>query len=340
MDTDDDLQIGLVFNQEEATVRGDPKDLIAIGDTATTADHLYKAIKQLGYRVAKIPARKSLENFRKELGKHSPSNTFIFNNCDGFNGINSGSVDVTRIIEELGFKHTGSTPEAISLCTDKVRCKQKLIDMGVPTPPYQVFLKAEGTVNLHFPLIVKPAYEDGSMGIDFNSVTKRPKALMDRVAYVLEKYEQPALVEEFIAGRELNVAVWGNSEPEALPVDEEDYSRVIDPLKRFLTYEAKWYPDSYYYQNILPLCPADLAPLEAHYVQTVAINAFKAIGLRDFGRIDMRYHNQIAYVVDVNDIPDLSPTSGFPRTARAGGYDYKQMVEHLIQVALKREEWK
>ena len=245
------------------------------------------------------------------------------------------------MIEDMGFGHTGSTADAIALCTDKVRAKETLVEAGLPTPSYQVFEEAHGAVQIPLPAIIKPALEDGSMGIDFKSVVKsRQRAFMNRVAYVVDNYHQPALAEKFIGGRELNVAVWGNGHLDALPIDEEDYSRVKDPMKRFLTYASKWNENSFYFKNITPLCPADLPEVEAEYVKSVAVKSFRAIGLRDFGRIDMRYEDGVPYVVDVNDIPDLSPSSGFPRTARAGGYDYNSMVGHILDLALKREGWK
>ncbi|MGD0706958.1 MAG: ATP-grasp domain-containing protein [Anaerolineaceae bacterium] len=338
-DSDDHHQIAIVFNLEEKTTRGDPKDLIALEDTISTTQYLYEAMRTVGYRVVKVAARKSLNTFRQELLRFSPANTFIFNNCDGFKGVNAGSIGVTRVIEELGFKHSGSRPETIELCINKTKTKEKLVPAGIPTPAYQVFEKPEGEVHVPFPAIVKPALEDGSLGIDRESIVTNVVDLMMRVEYVIKHYDEPVLVEEFIPGRELNVAVWGNGVVEALPIDEQEYSKIDNPLEWLLTYESKWIPDSPYYQNITTHCPADLTPAEEQYVKSVAINTFKAIGLRDFARVDMRYLNGVAYVVDVNEIPDLAPTSGFPVTAAAAGYDYQTMVKRLVELGLKREGW-
>ncbi len=334
-----DYKIAIVYNLEQEITQGDPQDLIALEDTASTAQYLYDAMLALGYNVEKIPAHDSLDGFRNALQQYSPLNTFIFNNTDGFNGVNIGSVEVTRTIEELGFKHTGSPPQAIEACTDKILTKQILTKARVPTPAYQVFDKPEGDVKVCFPAIVKPAREDGSVGIDLDSVVNNDDALFERVAHITETYKEPALVEEFIAGREMNISVWGNGKIEAMPVYEQDYSLIGNPLEWLLTFESKWNRDSFYFNNITTRCPADVKPEEASYLQSIAVRTFQSIGLRDFGRVDMRYKDGKAYVVDINDIPDLSPNSGFPRTAAVAGYDYNSMVKHLLDLAMKREGW-
>ncbi len=334
-----DYKIALVYNLEQEITQGDPQDLIALEDTASTAQYLYEALLTEGFDAEKVAAHDSLDDLRRSLQKYSPLNTFIFNNTDGFNGVNIGSVQVTRTIEELGFKHTGAQPEAIAACTDKVRTKQILTKAGVPTPAYQIFEKPEGDVKVCFPAIVKPAQEDGSVGIDLESVVSNDDALFERVAHITSTYNEPALVEEFIAGREMNISVWGNGKLEAMPVYEQDYSLISNPLEWLLTFESKWNRDSFYYNNITVRCPADLKPEEASYLQSIAIRTFQSIGLRDFGRVDMRYKDGKGYVVDINDIPDLSPNSGFPRTAAIAGYDYNSMVKRLVELAMKREGW-
>ena len=335
-----DFQVAFVYNLESAIVKGECQDLIALQCTASTTQHLYEALSSLGYSTIKIAVQDSLEELKQNLDSFSNQDTFIFNNCDGFSGDNLGSVLVTHVIEDLDFKHTGSTAEVIAQCIDKSLAKERLIRYGIPTPCYQVFKQPEGEVQCNFPLIVKPLTEDASLGIDFDSVTTNDKDLFARVDYVISKYHEPAMVEEFIQGRELAVAMWGNETVEALPIAEDDYSWISDPLKCLLTYEAKWIPESPYYQNTLVRCPADLSLEEEQCVVQTAIGAYKAMGLRDFGRVDIRYYNQIPYVIDINEIPDLSPDAGYPRTAMVAGYSYAEMVERLLDFALRREGWR
>jgi D-alanine-D-alanine ligase len=313
--------------------------LIALQETARVAVHLNDALTACGYRTVLVPVHNSLGELKKALQPFSPETAFIFNNCDGFNGVNSAATKVTRLIETLGFRHTGSTASIGMACIDKGRTKRRLEAAGVPTPRYQVFYKAEGSFRHTFPAIVKPLTDDASLGIDLQSVVRTQAEMLERITYVIEQYGQAALVEEFIPGRELAVSMWGNKTVEALPISEQDYSLIENPLQHLLTYESKWMPDSYYYNNILTCCPARLDPEDVKRVSDTALRAYRAIGMRDFGRADIRYKDGIPYVIDMNEVPDFSPGAGFSNSATAAGYSYIEMVRHLLEVALEREGW-
>lgn len=333
------FQVAILYNEDAQITKGAPQDLLAVQYTVTAAQNLYVALNSLGYPVTKLAVRGNLEELEDILASFPPKDTFIFNNCDGFNGNNLAAVDVIRLIERMGFKHTGATADSIEMCIDKPRSKERLIQFGVSTPRYQVFDLPEGDFNLEFPVIIKPSVEDASMGIDLDSVVTNQECLFHKIAYIVEKYEQPAIVEEFVCGRELSVAMWGNEEVEILPIAEEDFSWVANPLERLLTYESKWKPESPYYQNIPARVPAVLTRKETQVVKKAAEGSFRAMGLRDFGRVDMRFNNGIPYVIDINELPDLSPDAGFWNSARATGITYPLMVERILTHALKREGW-
>ena len=332
-------RVGILFNKDDQVSRGDPQDLLAIQCTITATQNLYKALTSLGYQVVKIPVKSSLAELEDRLCSFSPNDTFIFNNCDGFNGNNLGAVQVIRVAERLGFKHTGASADSVDLCTNKPHCKETLKQAGVPTPRYQVFERSEGEFQLEFPVIVKPTVEDASMGIDLSSVVGNQEDLFSRIAYIIEEYQQPAMVEQFIAGRELAVAMWGNEIVEILPIAEDDFSAIPDPLQHILTYESKWKPESPYFQNIPSRIPASLTPKEEQTVRKVAEASFRAVGLRDLGRVDIRFDNGIPYVIDINELPDLSPDAGFWNSVRVTGLTYSKMVERVLIHALKREGW-
>jgi D-alanine-D-alanine ligase len=332
-------RVAILFNKDGQVTRGDPQDLLAIQCTITATQNLYKALTGLGYEVVKIPVRSNLGELENRLCSFSPKDTFIFNNCDGFNGNNLGAVDVIRVIERMGFSHTGASADSVELCTNKPRCKESLKSSGVPTPRYQVFERPEGEFQLEFPVIVKPSVEDASMGIDLGSVVGNREDLLSRVAYVIEEYQQPAMVEQFITGRELAVAMWGNEIVEILPIAEDDFSAIPDPLQHVLTYESKWKPESPYFQNIPSRIPAFLSPKEEQTVSKIAEASFRAVGLRDLGRVDIRFDNGIPYVIDINELPDLSPDAGFWNSVRVTGLTYPQMVERVLIHGLKREGW-
>jgi len=333
------FHVAILFNEDAQITRGDPQDLLAVQDTATTTQHLFEALTALGYKVSKMAVRGTLQEVEAILAAFPPEETFIFNNCDGFNGNNLGAVDVIRLIERMGFKHTGATADFIRLCIDKPHSTERLIQSGVPTPRYQVFEHAEGEFRLEFPVIIKPSVEDASMGIDLDSVVSSREPLFNKIAYILKEYEQPAMVEEFVPGRELAVAIWGNEVLEILPIAEEDFSWVKNPLERLLTYESKWKTDSPYYKNIPARVPAELDQKDLQIVKKAAEASYRAMGLRDLGRVDIRFNNQVPYVIDVNELPDLSPDAGFWNSARVTGITYPHMVERILTYALKREGW-
>ena len=336
----DDSLIALVYNQEEEIIRGDSQDLIALQYTTKTAASIHEALKRLGYQTVMVPVKKDLDVFAQDLSQYSSRSTFVFNICDGFAGDNFSAPRIPRLLRELGFKHTGSRAEAVRLCTDKARAKQRLVKQGVPTPAYQVFSRPKGDVSLQFPAIVKPVHEDASMGIDEKSVVTNSADMFQRVDYVVSEYSQAALVEEYITGREFSVSMWGNGAMEVMPITEHDFSAVDDPLKSLLTYESKWLEDSFAYNEFRVICPAQLTVVEEQNVKTVAVEAFRAMGLRDFGRVDMRYRDGIPYVIDINELPDLAPDAGFARSAEMAGYPYDQMVDRILNLALHREGWK
>ena len=336
----DDSLIALVYNQEDEVIRGESQDLIALQYTTKTAASIHEALKRLGYQTVMVPVKNDLDAFAHDLSQHSPRNTFVFNICDGFAGDNFSAPRIPRLLKDLGFKHTGSRAEAIRLCTDKARAKQRLVKQGVPTPAYQIFSQAKGAVSLPFPAIVKPVHEDASMGIDEKSVVTNQTDMFQRVDYVVSEYSQPALVEEYITGREFSVSMWGNGTMEVMPISEHDFSAINDPLKSLLTYESKWLEDSFTYNSFSVICPADLERNEEETIKTTAISAFRAMGLRDFGRVDMRYRDGVPYVIDINEIPDLSPDAGFANSAEKAGYPYDKMVDRILNLALHREGWR
>ena len=339
MDDDEPPLILLLYNLETNPNGYDARDLIAIQDTAKVAELILYKLKTRGWPVVSIPVESSLEALKSSLKAYQLDSAFVFNLCDGFNGSNKDAILILKLIEQLGFSHTGSSAKTTAVCINKQLTKTILKNYNIPTPSYQIFAKPGLPYKHGFPAIVKPSCDDGSMGIDSQSVVNSNNDLMERVEMILNRYHQPVLVEKYIAGREFSVSLWGNQEIEVLPITEMDYSDIADPLKHILSYESKWEPDSYFYQNIHAHCPARLTAIEEKRIKETAIRAYQVLKLRDFGRMDIRYFDGIPYIIDVNEIPDLGPDSGFPNAANHGGYDYISMLEHILNLAIKREKW-
>jgi D-alanine--D-alanine ligase len=177
--------------------------------------------------VIKIAVRGDLDRLEDELSSYSPRDTFIFNNCDGFNGDNMGAVQVIRVVERMGFAHSGSTAETVQLCIDKPRAKDLLQRSGVPTPKFQVFEKAKGAFALEFPVIVKPSKQGSTVGLSIVRSGSELQAAIDEAF----NFDDEVMVEAFIAGRELTVGILGDV---ALPVGE------IIPKHEIYDYECKY----------------------------------------------------------------------------------------------------
>ncbi len=330
------LTVGVVYNTNGEPHRGEPRDIIATQETAEIADSIGEAITELGYTHLKLPVRKSLEDLQASLAGLSRWDSLIFNLCDDFGGASLGAARVAELIEGMGFMYTGEITRTMSICMDKAQTKDRLVQMGVPTSPYQVFENAGGDFALNFPVIVKPLTEDASFGIDYESVAWDTQAVFARVGYIVEKYRQPAIVEEFLVGRELTVGLLGNEVLEALPVSEIDFSSIEDPYRQILTYEAKWMVDSPLYHATQSICPADLSEAEIERILLVASDAYRAVNLRDYGRIDIRYVDRVPFVIEVNEAPDLAKDAGFAKAAAVAGYSYAEMIERILKIALLR----
>ncbi len=260
-----------------------------------------------------------------------------FNLCESLAGDARLETAVPLILELLGIPCTGSPPEALSHALYKDRVKRRLEQSGVPTPRARVMGSPDDACDLPFPLIVKPVREDGSAGITSRSVVHGESQLRDVVAEVVGKFRQPCLVEEFIPGRELNVALFGFPTARVLPLQEIDFTLLPDHEPKIVSYAAKWEEGSVADKGTRPVLHPQLPPGIAARVRRVAVEAFRAVGMRDYGRVDVRLSlGGVPYVVDVNPNCDLSRHAGMARAAAAVGIDYASLAKLLVRYALRR----
>jgi D-alanine-D-alanine ligase len=220
--------------------------------------------------------------------------------------------------------------------------KDILSARGVPVPKGSLVSETGDLagLTLRFPLIVKPAREDASVGITRASVVSDEKALNARVLHILERYHQPALVEEYIEGREIYVSLLGQVDGglQIFPFFEIDFSAMPPDRPKIVSFEGKWVEDSVEYKGTRPVrCEGLSSELRDKVAQT-ALQAFRCIGLRDYGRMDIRLAaDGTPYVIDVNPNCDLSDLAGgFSRAAKTGGLSYKDVILRLLALALAR----
>jgi D-alanine-D-alanine ligase len=324
--------IAVLYNQSEFVTQGEPQDLIAVQGVIACAHAVAEALNAAGHRVALVPMRTTVE---EALAPYSPAEWVIFNLGEGVNNRLFEEARTAWAIESMGYHFTGNSGEALARSTNKAQAKACLAQAGVATPPWRLYRHPAEVVadGLTFPLFVKPVAEDASQGIGEDAVVRDLGALQRRVAYLAERYRQAALAEQFIAGREFNVSLWGNR-PEVLPLAEIDFSAFANPQQRIVTFAAKWEESSFEYVNTPVRCPADVEPALAEYIRDTARRAWATIGCRGYARVDMRVDGAgTPYVLEVNCNPDISPDAGFFRAARAGGYTYQQMAERILAMA-------
>ena len=265
-----------------------------------------------------------------------PSRHIVFNWCEEVPGIPRSSALVARKLEELGFTFTGAGSQALQFSYDKPAVKEQLLKKRVPTPYWQVY-PGTGVLDWDcFPAIVKPAFEHYSNGITQEAVVHTRSELLHRVALITETFRQPALIEDFISGREFHVSVVGNGKLKVLPIAEMDFSAIQEPSARLCTYDSKFVPASLDYQMIQLRLPASISPEEKQQLERLSIAAFRATNCRDYARLDIRQRNGIFYVLDVNPNADLSPDTSLAFSAGMAGYSHGQFGSLLISLAARR----
>ena len=280
----------------------------------------------------------SIDILLKDLKKNKPD--VIFNFVEIYKDNARLEMNVVGLFELLGIPYTGSPPLALANCQNKVLAKKLLNANNIRTPPFFLAtdLPEKLKHELKYPLITKPAFEDASIGIENESIVFKKEELLAKMEDVLNKFTQPVLIEEFIDGRELNVAVFQDNGTRALPISEIDFTEMPDHLHNIVSYQAKWDPYHEAYHKTIPICPAELPKRVENKAKEIAIKAFTVMGARDYARVDMRLSkdNEL-YVLEVNPNPDLTEGAGFMRSAETAGMAYSQVLKKIVQMAYSRK---
>jgi len=334
------MRMIIIFNEDEMFIKADaPRDIRNQPGVVETAEAVEAAALKMGITSRLLLLRDDPDGFIKVLKEED--HDIIFNLCEGAFGLSTMEMNVAALLEFFGFRFTGSGALTLGICLNKAKTKGILSFHGIPTPRSFVVDSPPSTLHppLSFPLIVKPLQEDASLGIDDGAVVEDEAALKERVEYILKVYHQPALVEEYIDGREFNISILGNDNPRVLPISEIDYSHLPEGLPKICGYEAKWVPTSPLYLKTPPICPAPVSKELEEGLSSIALRAYRALDCRDYARVDIRVGKDgICKVLEVNPNPDISPDAGFARGARVGGLDYGQLIQEIVRVAIERYE--
>ncbi|MBS7627739.1 ATP-grasp domain-containing protein [Candidatus Bathyarchaeota archaeon] len=341
------LIVGLTYNlkRKPKPEEGLPEDFYAEFDDEETVDAIARALMRAGCLVTKIEAD---EEAYERLRRLRPE--IVFNIAEGLRG-ESRESHIPAILEMLGIPYTGSGPLTLAIALDKALTHQVLSAHGVPSPYFQVFESPEEELEegIRLPAVVKPLAEGSSKGIRSDSLVKDEESLRRRVSWVLRTYRQPAIVEEFLPGREFTVGIIGNEKPMVLPIIEILLDNLPKGASPLYSYEAKWLWDVPERPLDIHRCPAEVSDNLRKEIEAIALRAFKALKCRDLCRIDIRLDGEDKpRVLEVNPLPGLIPDpkahSCLPEAARAAGFEYDQLICTILWQAIKRyglqDRWK
>jgi D-alanine-D-alanine ligase len=295
------------------------------------------ALRKLGHQVATLAIHDDLDRLMRGLKRRKPD--LVFNLMEMFGEDATADLCVAGLLELLDLPYTGSGPGELYITQDKVLGKKLLAFEGIQFPRFAVFSTSanmETGGNLRLPLFVKPARMDASIGIGAKSLVKDTPSLMRRVVAIHDELDDAALAEEFIEGREFYVGVIGNDDPQALPPIELDFSGMPEGMVHVADQAAKWDESSKAYAGTRSIIAEVPDELRAR-LQKTAVDAYRALRVKDYGRVDLRYtETGEIYVLEVNASCYLEKASELAMSAKAAGIDYVSLVQKIVDLALAR----
>ena len=304
----------------------------------TVADQVAKALREGGHTPSVLGVHGDLKKLITGLNRRKPD--LVFHLLEMFGGKLKGDVEVAGLLDLMDIPYTGGGPAELSLRMDKGLAKKTLAFDGIKYPDFAVFAPDDFETggNLKMPLFVKPLKADASIGIGVKSLVHDAKALMKRVAAIHKDIGDAALAEEYIEGREFYVGVLGNREPAVFPPIEMDFSGLPDGSPHVLDSKAKWSENSVEFKGTRSIIPDLPVELRAR-LQKVSLEAYRALKVRDYGRVDLRYaETGEIYVIEVNANCYLEKTSEFASAAAAAGIDFTALVNRIAELAVERRK--
>jgi D-alanine-D-alanine ligase len=304
-------------------------------------EQVIEALRHNGHEARALELDDDVEAVTRALRGAEPE--LVFNLAESFGGKSALESNVAALLNLLDLRYTGSSPAGLMLAGDKTLCKKVLCFHGVRTPQFATAYRGavDWAGDLSFPVIVKPPQEDASLGVSSASVVRDIKQLLERMDAMQTEFQQPVLVEQYIDGREYYVGIVGNANAKALPIMELDFSDFPPDRPRIASWAAKWGEDGSgsgaEFAGTRSLFPTDLDAELAERMGRVAADAFHALRLRDYARVDLRVtEDGEIYVIEVNPNPYLERQSEFARAAERDGMDFNQLIARVVELAMAR----
>ncbi|HMI31895.1 MAG TPA: hypothetical protein VK527_09165 [Candidatus Limnocylindrales bacterium] len=263
----------------------------------------------------------------------------MFNLTESYGGDDTKDINIAAYLDLLGIPYTGSGPSGLHLAQDKAVAKRLFVFHGIRTPNFATVYQGrlQWADDVHFPVIVKPKREDGSIGIAFSAVAGSIKELMERIDALHADLNAPVLIEEYIAGRELYVSVLGNDPPVALPVIELNLDDLPEGTPRIAGTEVKWERGTAAYRKTKLRFPEDIGEGLLAEIQETAVKACQALEVRDYARVDIRLTpKRRIYTLEVNPNPWLHSTAEFSMAAKQSGREHADLIQEVVDLALAR----
>jgi D-alanine-D-alanine ligase len=310
--------------------------LVRTLDKKEVEEEVVDALTKLGHE----PALHELDGSLRSLHALAKLDSdIIFNLSESFGGNDTADYNIAAYLELVGKRFTGAGSHGLMLAQDKSVAKKIFAFHGIATPVFARSFRGRLAFSheLHFPVIVKPMREDGSIGIEFDAVVSSIKELMERIDWLHGQFDSPIIIEEYVDGREMYVGVLGNENPEALPVIELDLSKLPEGTPRIAAAEVKWAKGTKAYRDTKSIVATDLSEETTSLLQSTAVSAYQALELRDYGRVDMRLKpDGTVSVIEVNPNPWLASRAEFAQAARKAGRTYTQLVDEILGLAMAR----
>jgi len=327
------LKVGIIHN--EPIPAGEP-NWESSADVLAQVEAIEASLGELGIPCTRIPFSRDLAAFVTAVQEEGIA--LAFNLCESVDDDPLLIGHPAAVLELLRIPFTGSSAMALLLSTDKLTVKRLLAASGIRTPAF--FIYEGGEVlrpgGLNFPLIMKPRFQDASIGIEQESVVRSSKGFLARLEELHARYGS-ILVEEYVEGREFNVSLFGYPKPKVMPLAEIDFSGFPADLHRIVSYKAKWDEESIEYHNTVRCFPDNLPESLQRAMRRTARDSFALFGLRDYARVDLRLDALGRLnILEVNANPCLSPDAGFAAAVAESKMSYTEMIGEFIRFAALR----